>query len=433
VRRFLKVRENRRNMSNRITLTLVFTLSFFTYMTQELSTSLQLAPIALFAALVFFKVIWSRSILAAVGSLFELDALLFIVFVSVLTIATSVASGSSQSLGTAVLIAICLVLARIYMTVVPLQEVLEAFFWSGIVSIGSFTILASTSLVESIQTLERFSPFSFHPNLLAFLLAGYFCAMVWKFIVGDWRMKILTGLFGSLCLAITFFASSRGSIVAIIAGSCFVAGMAAIRARRERRLSLIRLGGLAAALVLGIIFFAQSLESTDGAYEYVDQVLQLTQDQRGLDSGLTGRWDRWKVIVGVFSDGTFMVGRGIRSTDQTPIDNSYLVILYEIGLVPLILITWRYFSVSRRYFRDYFRSTNPEARGFYLACSLLLAVFLVNNIVARFLFSVGNPYSLVALLIFVTPARGLATDTSVSKAGQKLLTPTLGTRPQLLA
>jgi len=185
--------------------------------------------------------------------------------------------------------------------------------------------------------------------------------------------------------------------------------------------------------VLGIILFARSFESTDGAYEYVDQVLQLSQDQRGLDTGLTGRWDRWKVIIGVFTDGTFMVGRGIRTSDETPIDNGYLVILYEIGLVPLILITWRYFSVSRRYFRGYFRSTNPEERGLCLAYSLLLAVFLVNNIVARFLFSVGNPYSLVALLIFVTPAHGSSADTSPSKAGQKLLTPTLGTRPQLLA
>ena len=205
-----------------------------------------------------------------------------------------------------------------------------------------------------------------------------------------------------------------------------------MRARKERRISLVRLGILAAALMLGIIVYAQSLESAKGAYGYVDQVLQLSQDQRGLDTGLTGRWDRWKVIMGVFTDGTFMVGRGIRSSDQTPIDNSYLVILYEIGLVPLVLITWRYFSISRRYFRGYFRSTNPEERGLYLACSLLLAVFLVNNIVARFLFSVGNPYSLIALLIFVTPAHRLATNTSVSKVEQKLLPPTLGARKQLL-
>src|SRR6266481_390560 len=144
-------------MANRITLTLVFSLSFFTYMTPELTTSIQLAPLVLFAALVFFKAIWSESVLDAVSSLFEVDGLVFILFVSLWTIAPSLASGLSHSFGTAVLIAICLALARIYMTVVPFQEVLEAFFWSGIVSVGLFTLVAFSSLLQSVQTLERFS------------------------------------------------------------------------------------------------------------------------------------------------------------------------------------------------------------------------------------------------------------------------------------
>lgn len=420
-------------MANRVTLTLVFSLSFFSYMTQELSPSVMLAPLALFAALVFFKVIWSKSILDAVGSLFEPDGLLFVLFISLLTIAPSLASDSSQSFGTAVAIAICLVLARIYMTVVPFHEVLEAFFWSGIVSIGMFTLLAFGSLMQSIQTLERFSPFSFHPNLLAFLLAGYFCVMVWKFVTGSWRMKILAGLFGSLCLVITFFTSSRGSIVGILAGCGLVAGMAVVRARRERQIRLLQPGLLAVALVLGIIVLAWNLQWTKDVYEYTDQVLQLSQDYRGLDTGFTGRWDRWMVIMGVFTDGTFLVGRGIRTTDQTPIDNSYLVILYEIGLVPLVLIMWRFFSISRRYFRNYFRSADQQERDFYLACCLFVAVFLVNNIVARFLFSVGNPYSLAVLLLFATPTRQLPSLFIAPRETQGNTINALGTPSQLLS
>jgi hypothetical protein len=360
-------------------------------------------------------VIWSESVLDAVSSLFEVDGLLFVLFVSVLTIAPSVASGSGQSLGTAVLIAICLALARIYMTVVPVQEVLEAFFWSGIVSIGLFTLIAFGSLMQSIQTHERFSAFSFHPNLLAFLLAGYFCVMVWKFITSSWRMRILAGMFGFLSLVITFFASSRGSIVGILIGCGLVAGMAAARARRERRIKLLRPGLLAVMLLFVVVIVVQSLQWTKDFYEYTDQVLQLSQDDRGLDTGFTGRWDRWKVIMGVFTDGTFIVGRGIRTTDQAPIDNSYLVILYEIGLVPLALITWRFFSILGRYFRSYFRSANQTERNFHLTCCLLLTVLLVNNIVDRYLFSVGNPYSLMALLLFAAPTRLLPSLSDVPR------------------
>jgi hypothetical protein len=420
-------------MLNRITLTLVFSLSFFSYMTPELSTSIQLAPLTLFAALVFFKVIWSEAFLDAVSSLFEVDGLLFILFVSLLTIAPSFATGSNQSLGTAVLIAFCLVLGRIYMTVVPIHEVFEAFFWSGIVSIGLFTLLAFSSLMQSIQTLERFSPFSFHPNLLAFLLAGYFCVMVWKFITGKWRMRILAGLFGFLCLVITFFASSRGSIVGILAGCSLAACMVVAGARKERRIKLLKRGLLAVAIMLGVIISVWNLQWTNDVYEYTDQVLQLSQDYRGLDTGFTGRWDRWKVIMGVFTDGTFMTGRGIRTTDQAPIDNSYLVILYEIGLVPLALITWRFFSISRRCFRSYFRSTNQEEKDFYLACSLLLAVFFVNNIVARFLLSVGNPYSLMALLLFATPTRLLSSISIAPRGARGNTMHVLGTPSQLLS
>lgn len=137
-------------MANGIVLTLVFTLSFMSYITPELSTAVQLAPLALFAALVFFKVIWSGSVFDAVTSLFEPDGLLYVLLISILIIAPSVASDSGKSIETGLVIAICLVLARIYISVVPVQEVLEAYFWSGIVSVGLFTFLSFASLVQSI-------------------------------------------------------------------------------------------------------------------------------------------------------------------------------------------------------------------------------------------------------------------------------------------
>jgi hypothetical protein len=63
----------------------------------------------------------------------------------------------------------------------------------------------------------------------------------------------------------------------------------------------------------------------------------------------------------------------------------------------------------------YLQSTNKVQQRFYLACGLLLVVFLVNDIVARYLFSVGNPYSLVALLFFATPTRLLGSALNASQ------------------
>lgn len=411
-------------MVNRIALTLVFTLSFLTYLTPELSVSLQLAPLVLFAVLVFFRVFWSHQILRAVGSLLELDGILFVVFLSLLIVGPSIESKSNKSVEFALLISACLILARLYMAVVPISEVLEAFFWSGIASIGIFIPLSFAGLWQSLVTLERFFAFGFHPNLLAFILAGYFCVMVWKFMTGDWRMKILTGFFASLCLVIIFLASSRGSIVGIIMGSLFVAGIAVVRAKKERRTRFLKLSFLAAALLLGAVFLARDFRWTKDVYEYVDQVLQLTQDYRGLDTGFTGRWDKWVAVIRTFGDGTFLLGRGIRSSDFTEmmIDNGYLVILYELGLIQLVLIAWRFFHIFLKFLKGYFGAITVVRTHFYLCWILVLAVFLVNNIVARFLFAVGNPYSLLAFLLFATPSSALLKGHPIAcEAGPGLL------------
>src|SRR5205814_473382 len=100
-------------LMNRLALALVFTLSFMSYMKAELSTSLQIAPVALFAVLVFCRLLWSHSTFEALLSLLEPDGLLYVLFVSVFVVATSLASSSDNSFATALLISICVLLARV--------------------------------------------------------------------------------------------------------------------------------------------------------------------------------------------------------------------------------------------------------------------------------------------------------------------------------
>lgn len=404
-------------MINRIALTIVFTLSFLSYMTPELSAWAQFVPLVLFALIVFLKVLCTESAFEAIWSLFERDGLLYVLFIALLIVAVSFASGFEKSLETAVIITVCLVLTRLYMAVVPIREVFEAFFWSGILSVAIFIPLSFAALLHSIETLTRFSILSYHPNLLAFVLAGYFCSMVWKFLVGNVRMKILTGSVGLFCLVIIFFASSRGSIVAILAGGVFIAGVAILSAGKEAASKVMQFGLLLAAALLGLFFLVQNLDWARNAYAFVDEVLAISSEYRGINTGLSGRFDQWSRATRVLSDGTWLVGQGLRSSDtlfpeDQLIDNSYLVGLYELGLIPTLLITWRFITVSYRFLMAYFRSTDREGRYFYLACGLFMTIFLFNNVVARFFFSVGNPYSLVALLFFVTPARRLTSVTA---------------------
>jgi exopolysaccharide production protein ExoQ len=408
-------------VANRIALTLVFVLSFLTYLAPELTASVQLAPLLLFATLVVVRVLFSISNLRAVGSLLELDGLVFVVFLSLLMMGPSMASSYDKSTAYALLISACLILARLYMAVVPIREVLEAFFWSGIVSVALFVPLSFAALMQSVQTLDRFGYVNLQTNILAFLLTGYLCVAVWKFFTGGWCMKILTGAIGVCCAVMIFFTSSRGALIGGFIGCCFGAGMAFLRADKDRRLWLARRTALVASVFVIALLFFQSLPSVKAAYDYLDQALAITSPDRGVDSGFTGRFDNWKRTMGPLSGGNWLLGRGMRSSDSIypMIDNSYLVILYDLGLFPLILITWRFLSILRRFLNAYFRALDESQRKLYLVCCVLMVMLLAINIVERFLFGVGNPYSLLALLFFATPTSVIGQELETSKADSR--------------
>jgi len=394
--------------ANRLGLTTVFTLSFASYLGSDLTLTWQLVPLILFAFIVTLRVFLSKDLLPAIESLFATDSLLFILFLSVLVIAPSMQSDYDKSFASSLVLSCCLVLGRLYMALVPLSEVLEAFFWSGVISITIFLPLAFASLADSVRTLSRFSVFSFHPNLLAFVLAGYFCAMVWKLMTGGWAIKLIAAPVSVLCLIVVFFASSRGSIVAIIGGCALVFTMWILRKPKQQRSRAVAFVVLSVASLSMAFILVQRMEWIDDTYNLVDKVLRITDSDRGIDSGLTGRVDKWQATVNSLKDGTWLLGHGLRASDSMAqlIDNSYIVSLYEVGIFALALIFFRFFGALCRLIRGYFTADQPGESQMFLGCSLLIAVFLLNNFVARYIFAVGNPYSLLAMLVFVSPSFG---------------------------
>ena len=99
------------------------------------------------------------------------------------------------------------------------------------------------------------------------------------------------------------------------------------------------------------------------------------------------------------------------------IDNSYVVALYEVGLFPLALICIRFVKVAWQFATRYLVSGHSE-ESINLVCVLLLTVFLLNNFVARYLFGIGNPYSLLAILLFAAPSRKSGITAELSPAAQ---------------
>lgn len=400
---------------NQTALALVFTLSFTIYFAPELSISLQLVPLLVFAALVFCKALTSDSLITALAAFLDIDGLLYVAFLSLLMVACSLSSAYEDALRFALLLSTCLVLARIYMTLVPIREVLEAFYWSAIVSMFIFVPLSFGILVQSAISLGRLQAFNFHPNGLALQLAAYLCVMVWKFSTGGWFSKALCSILGLISVIVVFLTSSRGTIVALLAGCGFVVIIVFRKAfKRDRKKTLWTTGLLLASLTALCVLMTQ-LESAQDAYGAVDQMLALSSKDRGLGSGMTGRVDVWQEVLRATSDGSWLLGHGVRSSDTVlwpfnqAIDNSYMVILYDMGIVPLILITWRFGSLLRRAAQNCLGQVHVDEK-LWLACGLFLVVLLVSSIFERYLFAVGNPFSLLAFLFFAAPNRALTQE-----------------------
>jgi hypothetical protein len=115
-------------MINRIALTLVFTISLLTYFASDLTLAVQLGPLVLFACVVVLRVGFSKSLLHASESLLTVEGLFVVVFLPLFVLGPSLASSIDKSFQYALLVTGCLILARLYMTLVPIQEVMEAFF-----------------------------------------------------------------------------------------------------------------------------------------------------------------------------------------------------------------------------------------------------------------------------------------------------------------
>lgn len=290
---------------------------------------------------------------------------------------------------------VILVLCRLYSTRVPLRDVLEGLFWSGAVVIAALLFLAGQLLIDAINTLSRFSAFGFHPNTLAFILATYFAVALWQISVGPFYKRVLGAFIAVACFLIIFLASSRGTLVATVAGGVVVSAMYCVH---ERKFNLLL--GIPVLLCLAIVIFVRTSSFGD-AWESIDQVLQISGGERGIGSGMSGRLTEWHDTWGLLRRGSWLYGNGVRSSDNLlfSVDNGFLVLLHDMGIVPFFLIVGRFVSILWQSFRRYM-TTGGDLE---LILFFLLLTFLLNNVTARYLFGVGNPFSLFAVMLFASP------------------------------
>jgi exopolysaccharide production protein ExoQ len=247
----------------------------------------------------------------------------------------------------------------------------------------------------------RFSPFSNHPNLVGHIFAGslvfHVIYLFWVSPAQKWK-RLAAAISAALALTFILAASSRGALA-----SAGVALFVCVISRRKYLEIALKMSLV--VLVASTIFSVSSgTNLVEVASRSINSTFELDSQYRGLNSGLSGRSDNWPVIYrqSTATLSGLLAGHGIRSwSDEVngiATDSSYINMIWESGLLLTILFS---FCILAKMI--ILRFSEPS---FLTDLGLTLLCFaLVESIFARYLIAIGNPASLLILLVLVGPSR----------------------------
>ncbi len=312
--------------------------------------------------------------------------------------------------------------ARLIVQEIGVPDVVRAYSQAAILTVSILLISGRQTMFAAESS--RFSGGTrAHPNLLGFVMAGYFPVIVWRAMEENagWKKWALIVL-SLATFVILFLTGSRGSLAAVL----FAGGALLVRAVGSGWLKRVRLRHLhmMAFLILiplAVMFLFEN-NRVGRIGDYLNDFLSLSTSQRGLKSGLSGRTGIWQIAFHILAvRDRWLFGFGYRAGDRMvgTIDNGYVQLLFESGLIAggmifgsmlrVFLVLWKASSA---------RINNAWTR-YYMMLWCLMIVYFLNNISTRYLFSFGSPFSLCILFLMATSPRELAGEGRHARVAQK--------------
>jgi hypothetical protein len=299
-----------------------------------------------------------------------------------------------------------LILASILARSVPLERLLD------IGAVTAFACVLTALLVDgrdfyralSISMtrhgLFRYGPLNTHPVLMGLIFGVGSILMARQAILATTISHRVAMIAGSLLAGIFIIAASARGALLSLSIAAITAVVLDVRFGKGTHLKLMG----ACVVAAGVLAFSVG----NNIAAYLDAILQIHSSGRGLDSGLSGRDVLWaRGISTLVSDPVLLfVGGGLRSSELATIgfltENSYITILLDSGLFiggSLIFAFFYALVNARRLSRD--ADTSDTSRQMLFLVPLLVFV-LVQSFFERQLLAVGNPASLLVLLVFVS-------------------------------
>jgi hypothetical protein len=244
--------------------------------------------------------------------------------------------------------------------------------------------------------LHRFTPFGSHPLLVGYIFGSgsillirraYLAGRTWE------RYAMIAGTL--LAWTMVLAASARSAVAGLVVAALF----AYVAEFRFFKGSSLGRAGMIAIIVgaVAAVYFAVS--ST-----YLQNILEVNSDTRGIGSGVTGRTDLWeKGLMSLTSDPTLVAfGGGLRSSEYSVIgfltENSYITILLDsgalLGSALILFLMLAPFSALRQS-----RASAETPNALVLLPSFFIFL-LVQCFFVRYLVGLGNPTALYTLVLF---------------------------------
>jgi len=326
-----------------------------------------------------------------------------LILFSMLSEVVSLYSGSSYSIQYGLLFILLFFSARLIILQLGFLAIVRCYIYSGLCSVVVILIGGHKQLAQYSAGGSRFSGgVGVHPNLLGFSLASYFFLFVALALdLKSGLRRFVMALAILLTLVLLFTTGSRGSLAAVLFALILMTLRFSVLnpVLRHIRLSLYQVI-FALGATLFTVYYVTRGNRIAQAGKFIVKALALNDEQRGLHSGFSGRTKFWELALHELSGLQWIFGFGFRSANVV-IDNGYLTVLFENGLALGIVILLCLLRIGYWLWKD---TSVPTLSGWWryrVALLSLLIVFLLNNFVARYLFSFGNQFSLLVVFMML--------------------------------
>jgi len=298
------------------------------------------------------------------------------------------------------------------LTIVMMSIIVRSLSLARLLNVGAVVSVLSVVVVVALdhaqamtalssgggQGLQRFMPLGMTPNLVGFVF-GACCVLLARraILTTRWSERVIMSASALACCVFILAASARSSLIGLVAaGAVAVFFEYGFKRTLSRRLVQV---GIALVTVICVAF-------AERVGMFFTRMLELDSSTRGIASGGSGRTELWaRGINTLFSDPLLVLfGGGFRSSNTDLIgfstESSYISILLDSGIFlgTATILIFLYAPIKA------LKITPPQDR--HCSALLLAAAFMtfiiVESIFNRYLLAIGNPASLLSLLILMS-------------------------------